>query len=89
MTVTTLYLDGTMPELADLFMQALENGLWFFSPYQALWFTPHELAEQQRGGRFRWGPQNWRLRDPQEHIEALRVEAERARLNLERALAKL
>jgi hypothetical protein len=58
-----------------MFEEARQKGLWFFSPYQQLWFSPDELQENQKNGRFCWGAVNWELRDPKERVEQLRLEA--------------
>lgn len=36
-----------------------------------LWFSPDELEKDQSEGRFCWGPINWELRDPKEHLTYL------------------
>lgn len=63
--------------MTELFERAKRDGLWFYLAYQGLWFSPAELAREQANGRFRWGPVNWRLRDPQEHVAQLRDEAKK------------
>jgi len=54
--------------LAELFAEAERDGKWFHCTYQDLWFSPRELRKAQSEGRFRWGPVNWTLRDPQEYV---------------------
>ncbi len=61
--------------LAPLLEEARQKGLWFYSPYQGLWFSPDELESLQKEGRFRWGPDNWELRDPRENLAHLRTKA--------------
>lgn len=51
--------------LEPLFDKARAEGLWFFSTYQDLWFSPDELQEQHELGQFIWGPVNWQLIDPE------------------------
>lgn len=70
--------------MEELFQKAEREGLWFFCSYQQLWFSPSELRKAQSEGRFRWGAENWKLRDPQEavdnldrNIRALNTERER------------
>lgn len=60
----------------SLFAEAEEKGLWLYSPYLGLWFSPAELREAQKQCRFRWGAENWKLRDPKEHLKYLRRRAE-------------
>lgn len=61
--------------LKPLFEEAEEKGLWFYSIYHGLWFSPSELKESQARGGFRWGAVNWKLRNPQEHLEQLKKKA--------------
>jgi hypothetical protein len=68
-------LDGLKP----LFERAEREKLWFYSPYQDLWFSPEELREAQSEGRFIWGELNWHLRSPYERINQL--EQQRRSLN--------
>lgn len=58
-----------------MFEQAEREGLWFYSPYQQLWFSPRQLRAHHEAGKFRWGAVNWKLRDPRERIADLRDEA--------------
>lgn len=74
--------DEILDSLEPLFKEAEEEGLWFFSTYQRLWFSPEELREAHEEGRFIWGPDNWELRDPQERLEEL----ERKKQNAEEEL---
>jgi hypothetical protein len=60
--------------LKPLFDRAERERLWFFSPYQQLWFSPGNLRQQQEAGNFRWGSANWELRDPRERVRQLREE---------------
>jgi hypothetical protein len=64
--------------LEPLFTTAKLNGLWFFTRYQQLWFSPEELYRENKSGRFLWGPSNWELRDPKERLEQLRSDAKTA-----------
>jgi hypothetical protein len=57
--------------LKSLFEEADKKGLWFFSNYQSIWFSPKELREQHKQGRFQWGAANWQLRDPYEQFAEL------------------
>lgn len=61
--------------LEPLFRQAEAEGLWFFSPYQQLWFSPKMLRARQAEGRFIWGACNWKLRDPMEEHQRLLKQA--------------
>ena len=60
-----------MEALKQLIDQARHEGKWLHCTYQDLWFRPDELAAENANGRFLWGPVNWTLRDPSEHIAKL------------------
>lgn len=57
--------------LQHLYDDAKASGRWFWCRYQDMWFTPDELKQANAEGRFRWGPVNWRLRDPNERLEEI------------------
>lgn len=59
------------PVMVGMFERARKEGLWFHCNYQDLWFSPDELERRQKGGRFRWGPVNWKLRDPRERASSM------------------
>lgn len=61
-----------------LFQKARDEGKWFWCVYQGLWFSPDELEAYQNQGKFCWGAVNWKLRDPQTHIAALKRRIEQA-----------
>jgi hypothetical protein len=70
--------------LKPLFEKADKEGLWFYSYYQDIWFSPKELREKHEKGFFLWGAVNWKLRDPRERLsqfkeEIFRIEQERNR----------
>lgn len=82
--------DTILAGLRPLFEKARREGLWFYCNYQGLWFTPDELAAEQRRGSFIWGAVNWQLRDPKEKLEheqrvakAAAEQAERTRVRIE------
>jgi hypothetical protein len=52
--------------MKPMFAEAEDKGLWFYTSYQGLWFSPKQLRELQDAGRFLWGPVNWQLRQPRE-----------------------
>ena len=67
-----------MNEMDAMFERARAGGLWFFSTYQGLWFSPEELVDARSRGSFKWGACNWQLRSPFERLAELRQEAESA-----------
>lgn len=57
-----------------LFEVAEREGLWFYSGYQGIWFSPKELREEHANGKFIWGESNWTLRDPFDRLKELENE---------------
>lgn len=55
--------------MAPLLAEAERTGKWLYCGYQSLWFSPRQLREAQANGKFRWGPVNWKMRDPRERLE--------------------
>ena len=72
----------TLNGLEPLFEQAEKEGLWFYSSYQDMWFSPKELRDCHAHGRFIWGAVNWQLRNPQEKIDLL----ERQKVNIDKQI---
>ena len=70
------------PLLVPLIDEARRQKKWLWCSYQDMWFTPDELEDHNRQGRFRWDPGNFRLRDPMEKLAAL--DREIASLSAER-----
>ncbi|ATF11600.1 hypothetical protein A616_06265 [Brevibacillus brevis X23] len=60
-----------LDDLRPLFEQAEREGLFFYSNYQQLWFSPQSLRLEQSKGHFIWGASNWQLRDPKERLQEL------------------
>jgi len=57
--------------LEPLFKRAKEENLWFHCNYQDLWFSPMELREEHKNGKFIWGFENWQLLDPKSQIKSM------------------
>lgn len=72
------------PEMDALFAEAEARGLWFWSRYQDLWFSPKQLRAAQAEGRFRWGPVNWELHHPSERLNRALERARAAEADVER-----
>lgn len=53
-----------------LIREARERGLMIFHGGLSgpLWFTADELEQKQAGGKFCWGPVNWRLMSTEEYL---------------------
>lgn len=62
----------------EMIAEARRQGLWLHCPHQDLWFSPDRLERENRDGKFRWGPMNWKLRDPNEYAELAERRAARA-----------
>jgi hypothetical protein len=65
-------------DLQDLIKEARASGKWLWCHYQDLWFSPDQLAEQNRNGKFLWARVNWKLRDPAERVAEARARADLA-----------
>ncbi len=77
------------PEMNELFTLARAKGLWFWSHYQGIWFSPDELIRLRAEGRFRWGAQNWELRNPEEYLEETRRRVTEAQMAHARAVKRV
>ena len=66
--------DYILSRLLEISQKARVEGLWLYC--QGEWYTPDEIEELWRSGRYRWGGANWHLRSPDDR----RAEIE-ARLN--------
>lgn len=76
-------------QLEPLFARARAEGLWFYSAYQDLWFSPDELAAVQAAGRFRWGAVNWQLRKPDEYLADKAAAVKQAEANFNAAVRRV
>lgn len=74
----------TYAPLQPLIEQARAEGKWLCCSYQDLWFSPDQLEAANRDGRFRWGPINWTLHDPQERVRRAEGAVEQAVADLAR-----
>lgn len=77
-------------QLDPLFARAEREGLWFWSHYQGLWFSPAALRAEQASGHFQWwNPENWRLRNPQELVDEAQQDVDAAQRRLEHAKSRV
>ena len=63
-----------LAELAPLFAEAKEKGLWFQGKvfgHSELRFSSKELREYHDKGKYIWGAVNWKLVDPKEILSSL------------------
>ena len=75
--------------MQPLFEKAERENLIFYSRYQGLYFTPKELRDNQKNGRFRWGAANWELRSRTSKIEKLEENVTREQLELDKMKKRL
>ena len=81
MTMHDVITEGILTGLEPLFEEARRTGKGFYVSSLCVdptWFSPRELMEEQKGGHYVWGAVNWRLRDPQEMIDAARLKCLKA-----------
>lgn len=55
-----------LASLEALCQRAEREGTLIWQRYYDLWWTPDGLRKENANGRFRWGVQNFTLRDPSE-----------------------
>tara|TARA_Y100000310_G_scaffold72045_1_gene68026 strand:+ start:13158 stop:13493 length:336 start_codon:yes stop_codon:yes gene_type:complete len=62
-----------LKELEPLFEKAEKEKLWFYQKALSgpLWFSPQELKNHLKEGRYKWTGTIWNLRDPNEHLEEM------------------
>lgn len=69
--------------MKPLIERAKKEGKWLRCSYQDIWFSPSELENAQADGKFRWGPVNWDLFDPNDKVRSLELEIENKKRSLE------
>ncbi len=74
--------DTVRAMLKPLIQQAKDEGKWLWCSYQDLWFSPNDLECRNILGNFLWGPVNWQLRDPTEHVMELEEAVKLAEVRL-------
>lgn len=75
--------------LQPLFEKAEKEKLWFYCSYQDLWFSPKELKDMQKAGRFIWGEVNWVLKDPLEKVRWIEKRIEDSRKERENFIKRI
>lgn len=73
-------------QLREMIQRARAESKWLWCRYQGLWFSPNALEEQNRNGKFLWGPMNWELRDPAERIEEAKARRDAAQKEVDRVI---
>lgn len=76
-------------ELEAHIAKAEAEGKWLWCHYQDIWFSPAQLRAHIKNGQFRWGAVNWKLRDPQEYIEAANKRASLSKAEAARVAANV
>jgi hypothetical protein len=75
--------------MEPMLQEAERFGMWLHQRYSGLWFSPRQLRTEQAAGKFCWGPINWDLRDPKDHLEALEKRARDAAAEAQRVKTAL
>jgi hypothetical protein len=75
-----------LEDFDPLFERSEREGLWFWTRYQDLWFSPDTLRAYHQRGSFIWEVADWSLRDPKEHIEELSRKVAQAETELARVI---
>mgnify|MGYP001569389035 CR=1 FL=1 len=78
-----------MITMESLLVEAEHKNLWLHCAYQDLWFSPEQLRRHQAEGRFRWGPVNWRLRQPHERLQQAEARLRAAQQQVDRIKGEL
>lgn len=73
-------------QMRELIAQARAEKKWLWGGYHDIWFSPDQLEEQRRLGKFMWGPENWKLRDPTERIEEAQKRRDAAQSEVDRVI---
>ena len=79
--------DQSKPALTSLIKEARLKGLWLYAYYQDLWFSPDELEQANKEGRF-WS-ESFIIRDPRELIDKLEQEVLSIRTKLKKVKEQL
>lgn len=79
----------TNESLGDLIRRAEQTGMWLWSRYQNLWFSPDALRRENAAGRFLWDAENFQLRHPCERRAQLEKRAQEAAADLLRFKGKI
>lgn len=75
--------------LRAMIREARAKGLWIFSGYQAIWWSPNQFETVINNGHFRWSPENFRLRDPRERVKQLEESVVSANKELDALLKQI
>ncbi len=74
--MSNIYDEPWKHELSAFIDEAEKRGLWLYASYHQLWFSPAELRAEHVNGKFMWSAENFKIRDPQERLDQLDLEAE-------------
>jgi hypothetical protein len=76
--------------LVPLIEEAEDKGLWFSSPVDPyLWISPEEMRMYNEAGQYLWDPENFKLKNPKEHITELETDVMRSQGDLDRFVKRL
>jgi hypothetical protein len=80
---------AVIAQMEPMFKEAEEKGLWFYTDYQGLWFSPSQLRNSMDKESFCWPPANWRLRNPLEFIQEKLSLIEKAKQSIEHVITEI
>lgn len=80
---------NTIDELRKMIVIAELNKQFIYCFYQDLWWSPEEFGRALDQGKFRWGRENFQLRDPKQHSAELVRAIDDAEQNLKEWQYKL
>ena len=82
-------MDTVIAELRKMIVIAKLNGQFIYCHYQNLWWSPEEFGKELDQNKFRWGRENFQLRDPKQHTVDLDRAIDEAEMNLKEWQYKL
>lgn len=76
-------------DLKLLIDKAEQNDMVLYQRYTGLYFTPDELRQANKAGRFRWGVINWELVPRKRRLEDLKAMKQNEIEKLDKEILKL
>lgn len=76
-------------DLKLLIEEAEQNDMILYQRYADLYFTPDELKQANKEGRFRWGVVNWELIPRAKRLEQLKTMKQKEIEELDKEILKL
>ena len=82
-------MNTVIAELRKMIVDAKSKGMFIYCHYQNLWWSPEEFGKELDKNKFRWGRENFQLRDPKQHSAELVRAIDDAEQNLKEWQYKL